>query len=280
MDDPIINVEHKPFSVAGKVALVTGASSGIGRAMAARLAYEGCSVILAARRVEKLQQVRKDIESLPEGNRGKVDIVPLDVSGSESEIDKAVATSWEKFGGIDILINNAGVNERHSQHHVETSIEWPQEEWEHVLNTNIRGLGLVLSAVTKRMISEGRRGAVVNVSSVGGTGRMVVAGASAIYQASKAAVIQLTRALALELGPKGIRVNAIAPGLFPTEMTGSFYDMVKDRAHETVPLQRWGHCDPDLTAPLLLLASDSGSYMTGVTLIVDGGFSLGRKSII
>lgn len=256
-------------SVEGKTALVTGASSGIGRIFSLRLAKQGANVIVAARRQEKLKALVEEITA----QNGKAQLVELDVSGSEASIDASIEKAWEFFGGIDILVNNAGVADTFGL----STAERTEESWNLVMGTNVRGPALVTKAVTRRMIPAGKGGSIINISSNLGLQRGHLYGGG-VYSTSKAAILHLTEALALELGPHKIRVNAISPGLYPTEMTEGMWDKIKDAAKDAVPLQRWGQVDPDLTAPLLLLASDSGAYITGSTIVSDGGYTLGLKS--
>eukprot|EP00897_Mesotaenium_endlicherianum_P007668 jgi/Mesen1/692/ME000109S_10913 len=281
-----INQSRDLFSVQGKNVLVTGASSGIGRVMAVRLAYQGANVVVAARREEKLEEVVREIEGLhfdpaAKGQPsfiqpGRACVVALDVAGPEADVDSAVERAWHAFGGLDVVVNNAGTSVNGSNQ--ASSLDVTDEQWARVLRVNLTGPGLVTKAAAKRMVAAGRPGSVVNVSSIAGIERGVLKGTGA-YSASKAALIQLTKVLALELGPHQIRVNAIAPGLFPSEMSAAIWEQAQPNAEKNVPLKRWGEIDPDLTGPLLLLASDAGSYITGCTIVADGGSSLPMKEL-
>eukprot|EP00249_Psilotum_nudum_P012860 c24012_g1_i1 orf=357-1202(+) len=266
--------ENNVVDIQGKIVLVTGASAGLGREFCLKLAREGAHVVAAARRTELLQSLLGEIEAfslaaddgqLPKP--GKAAIVQMDVSKNEEEIDAAVDKAWRAFGKIDVLINNAGYRGP-----VASLLDWKEEEWDKVISTNLRGAWLVSKAVGKRMVMAKIGGSIVNISSIGGLDRGVLPGASA-YQVSKAALNQLTKIMALELGKHNIRVNSIAAGLFRSEITGNLLNqewMLKV-AKKIVPVQRWGDVDPDLTALILVLASDSSVYITGCIFVVDGG---------
>ncbi|MCW1427530.1 SDR family NAD(P)-dependent oxidoreductase [Novosphingobium sp. JCM 18896] len=238
------------FSVAGKRALVTGASSGLGLHFAKVLAEAGAHVTLAARRVEKLAQVAAEIG-------GSCDTLALDVTDAAS-----IEAAAPAFAETDILVNNAGVVADGP------AIDMSEADWDQVVDTNLKGVFLVAQAAARGMKAHGRGGSIVNVASILGLRQ---AGGVASYAASKAGVIQLTKVLALEFARFKIRVNALAPGYFETDLNDAFLSGDLGQAMmKRVPQRRFGSL-ADLDGPLLLLASDAGAYMTGSTLVVDGG---------
>ncbi|RZJ98074.1 MAG: SDR family oxidoreductase [Novosphingobium sp.] len=238
------------FSVAGKRALVTGASSGLGLHFAKVLAEAGAHVTLAARRVEKLAEAASEIG-------GACDTLALDVTSPAS-----ITAATSVFAETDILVNNAGVVADGP------AIDMTEADWDQVVDTNLKGVFLVAQAAARGMKAHGRGGSIVNVASILGLRQ---AGAVASYAASKAGVIQLTKVLALEFARFKIRVNALAPGYFETDLNDAFLSGDLGQAMmKRVPQRRFGSL-PDLDGPLLLLASDAGAYMTGSTIVVDGG---------
>lgn len=245
------------FNYKGKKAVVTGASSGLGVQFAKALAAEGVDVAVLARRVEKLEALAKEIEAMG------VKCIPVkcDVS-DEKSVEAAFATVVEKFGTIDILVNNAGVVgfsqtlETHSK-----------EEWDKVINVDLTGVFLCSRAVSKLMKAN-KSGRIINTASIAG---LVGGPAQFGYYAAKAGVVNLTRSLAAEFGPYGVTVNAIAPGVFESEMTEG---MLEGPAIEALtahnPMKRIGK-NGELNSTLLYFASDASSYVTGQTVAVDGG---------
>ncbi len=245
------------FDVHGKVALVTGASTGLGNHFARTLAAGGATVIVAARRAGKLAALVDAIGAAG----GKALAVPMDVTDRAS-IDHAFAQAASRVGAPDIVVNNAGIAIS------KPSLDLTDEEWRGVLDTNLDGAWRVAQAGAKAMIAAGKGGSIVNIASILG---LRVAGSLLAYATSKAAVIQLTRALALEWARYGIRVNAIAPGYVETDMNREALHSEAGAAMvKRVPQRRIGRPE-DLDGALLLLASEASSYMTGSVVVVDGG---------
>ncbi len=248
------------FDLTGKCALVTGASSGLGREMAKMLANAGARVAVGARRVERLKELGCEISDAG----GEAFPVSIDVGDSDS-IRQALETIESEFAPIDILVNNAGIS-------IEAPfVETSREQWVRQLDTNLVGLAEISNLVARRMIEAGRAGSIINISSI--LGVRVTFRASA-YSASKAALISLTESMALELARKSIRVNAILPGIYETELTDWMKDpSIMEGIAARVPQQRVGR-PADLEGALLLLASDASAYMTGSTITVDGGHAI------
>jgi 3-oxoacyl-[acyl-carrier protein] reductase len=245
------------FDLHGKVALVTGASSGLGVRFAECLAENGASVVLVARRADRLADVKARIEKAG----GRAVAVEADVR-DRAAMTAAFDAAEKAFGTVTILVNNAGV--------VTTgrAIELSEEEWRRVLSTNLDAVFYWAQEAARRMLAAGTGGAIVNIASVIGFG---VAKGVIAYATAKAAVIQVTKALALELAFKGIRVNAIAPGWIVTELNRDY--LMSEKGAELkreIPIGRFGE-ERDLDGPLLLLVSDAGRFVTGATIVVDGG---------
>lgn len=261
------------FSISGCTALVTGASSGLGSHFALFLAKQGANVVLAARREERLSALVDKINNLStqvvEKPYGKARALILDVSLEESAVSGCIDEASLAFGRIDILINNAG-NFR-GGHCLNISFE----EYNEVMNVNVRGVWLVAKLVAQKMAADGKGGRIVNISSI--TGHQLAIRGESVYGMSKAAVAACTRALARELGPLGIRVNAIAPGVFPTDMTVDTIQSEKSGkdCEQALPSKKWGDPNVDLMGVLLLLASEKASrYIHGQVITVDGGHCL------
>ena len=250
------------FDMSGKVAMVTGASSGFGVHFAKIMAARGAKVVVAARRVERLEALVAEIKA----DGGEALAVAMDVTDSASIIaafDQAEAA----FGTVTMLANNAGVAD------IRSALKIGEDDWDKMIDTNLKGVWIAGQQAAKRMIEAGVSGSIVNTASI--LGLRVVFG-QASYSASKAAVIQLTKSMALEWAAKGVRVNALCPGYFLTEMTAAAFDSPEAQAYlNSSPAGRPGGMD-EMTAPFLLLASDAGSYLHGVALPVDGGQSIGR----
>lgn len=245
-----------PDLLAGRRALVTGASGGLGRHFAMLLAAHGAHVVAAARRAEALDNVVKEIRDAG----GEAAAVALDVRNPGS-----VARALEAAGVLDIVVNNAGVA------HTEPALQTDEDAWNAVLDTNLSGAFRVARTAARAMAAAERAGAIVNVASILA---FRVAKQVPAYVAAKAGLVKLTEALALELAAKRIRVNALAPGYVETDLNRAFLRSPAGEAIvKRVPMRRFGQ-PADLDAALLLLASDAGAYLTGTTIVVDGGHGL------
>ncbi len=241
----------------GRTALVTGASSGLGRHFANLLARAGASVALAARRVDRLEEACAEITAAG----GHAIAVPLDV-GDAASVASAVEQVTMRLGGLDILVNNAGTTV------TKPLLELSEADWDGVLDVNLKGCFLVAQAAARQMVAQKRGGSIVNVASILG---LRVAAQLAPYVASKAALVRLSQAMALELARHSIRVNALCPGYMETELNHDFFASAGGEALiKRIPQRRLGRLS-ELDGPLLLLCSDAGSYMTGAVLAVDGG---------
>lgn len=248
------------LSLTGKTALVTGASSGLGAHFARVLAGAGAAVALAARRLDRLRQLEAEIRSAG----GNACAVELDVT-DQASVGRAFDAAQAVAGPITVLINNAGVPS--GSFFVKTS----EEEWRDVMAVNLDGVFRVGREAARRMIANGTGGSIVNIASILGFGAIRSLSA---YAASKAAVVSLTRSMALEMARERIRVNAIAPGYFSTEINADFLaSEAGRRLLSRVPMGRAGNL-AELDGPLLLLASDAGAFMTGSVITVDGGHLL------
>jgi 3-oxoacyl-[acyl-carrier protein] reductase len=246
------------FDLTGRTALVTGASSGLGVRFAQVLAGAGAAVVLVARRADRLAAVKADIEA----TGGRAISVAADVLDRDA-MTRAFEQAERAFGCVTILVNNAGVAQQASR-----ALELPEEEWRRVIATNLDAVFFWAQEAARRMLAAGERGAIINIASVLGFG---VAKGTLAYAVAKSGVIQLTKALALELAFKGVRVNAIAPGWFVTEINHDYLTGEAGAAlKREIPMGRFGE-EGDLDGALLLLASDAGRYMAGATLVVDGG---------
>lgn len=248
------------FSLKGRAALVTGASSGLGRHFARVLAGAGASVAVAARRVDRLEELRGEIEAAG----GKAAAVALDVT-DPAAVKAAFAEAEAALGPITVLVNNAGIAAP------AYFLEMTEEQWRDVLSVNLDGVFRVAQEAARRMKANRTGGSIINIASVLGLG---VIKTLSHYSASKAGVIHMTKAAAYELARDNIRVNAIAPGYCETEMNDAFFQTdAGRRLIARVPLGRLGRLQ-ELDGPLLLLASDAGSFMTGSVVGVDGGLLL------
>jgi 3-oxoacyl-[acyl-carrier protein] reductase len=245
------------FDLSGRVGLVTGASSGLGLRFAEVLAANGAAVALVARRKDRLAALEAKIAASG-GRAVAIEADVLDNAAMRRAFDAAEAA----FGTVTILVNNAGVA------HSARAVDLAEEQWRRVLGTNLDAVFFWSQEGARRMLAAGKPGAIINIASVlgFGVGKGVVA-----YAAAKAGVVQVTKALGLELAFKGIRVNAIAPGWFVTEINRDY--LASDEGKKLtrgIPVGRFGR-DGDLDGALLLLASDAGRFIAGATIVVDGG---------
>lgn len=248
---------HKPLELQERVALVTGAGSGLGRSFALALAGAGARVAAAGRRVDRLGDT---VESISAAG-GVAEAVELDVTDPAAVVS-AFARMEATLGPVDICVNNAGI----ARSGLLTEID--EADWSAVIDTNLTAVHRVAREAAKRLQAAQRPGSIINIASI--LGLRVSAGLGS-YIAAKSAVIQLTKAQALEWARFGIRVNAIAPGYFETEMNAGYFDTPRGQAMvERIPMRRIGDAD-ELSGALLLLASDASSYMTGSVITVDGG---------
>lgn len=252
------------FGLEGKTALVTGASSGLGAAMAKGLSRAGADLVITARRIERLEALAAEIEA----NGGKCKPIGCDLDDG-GQLESAVAEARAAFGGIDILINNAGIAD------IGPAERLSLEKWEQVLSVNLTAVFRLCQLVGRVMIEQGRGGRIVNMSSAVGQAANSIFDTTA-YAASKAGVEGLTRQLALEWARHGITVNAIAPGWIPTEMNidprfGDIHPKYKEKMIARTPMGRLGTPE-ELMGAVVFLASPAASFVTGVVLPVDGGW--------
>lgn len=244
----------------GKVAFVTGASGGLGRHFALTLARAGARVALAARRLERLEAVAREIEAAG----GRALALALDVTDAAA-VRRQVEAAAQDLGTLSVLVNSAGVAI------TKPALDHDEEDWDRVVDTNLKGAWLVAREVARHMVGSGHGGTIINIASVLG---FRTAGHLSTYAASKAGLLHLTRALALELARHRIRVNALAPGYVETNMNREFFASEKgQRLIERIPQRRLGEPE-DLDGVLLLLATDASRYMTGSVVTIDGGLSL------
>ena len=243
------------MKLAGKVALVTGAAQGIGKAVALLLAQNGADIVVSDINLEKAEETAKEVQTL--GRKAlaiKVDVAKLD------DVEKMVGAIWARFGQVDILVNNAGIARD------KLILRMTEEDWDAVLNINLKGTFNCTKAVVRHM-SKQRSGKIVNIASV--VGEMGNAG-QGNYAASKAGVIGFTKTIAREFAQRGINVNAIAPGYIETPMTDSLPDKAKEELKRLIPMDRLGKPE-DVAEAVLFLVSEASSYITGQVLNVNGG---------
>ena len=243
----------------GQVALVTGASRGIGRAIAAAFADAGARVMLSSRRQE-------DLEKAAAGMDGEVDVFPAH-AGDPAQAEACVAATMERFGGLDILVNNAATNP-----HYGPAVEVELPAYDKTFEVNLRG-PLVWTQLAWRAAMAERGGCVINVASTGGIAN---SRSVPVYGVTKAGLIHLTKSLAIELAP-GVRVNALAPGIVKTDMARAFWEANEPEVAVRTPLGRLGEPE-DVAAAALFLASPAAAYITGTVVVVDGGLMLGALS--
>jgi NAD(P)-dependent dehydrogenase (short-subunit alcohol dehydrogenase family) len=251
------------LDISGRTAIVTGASSGLGVVFAEALARAGANVVIGARRVLKLEKVAAAIEA----SGGSVLAVTCDV-GDQTAVQAMVEAACDRFGRLDIMVCNAGT----AMDGGPSPERLPRGYFDHAVRTNLNGTWYCCQAAGRKMLADGRGGSIINVSSVLGLGGQ--ANFPIAYMSTKAAIINMTRGLACSWADRGVRVNALAPGWFPSEMTDPFFGMPAfvERIVGQTPMGRLGE-PSELVGPLLFLASDASRYVTGHTLVVDGGIS-------
>ena len=242
----------------GKIALITGAGSGIGEATALRFANEGAKVVICDVDIENANRVAGEIKA----NGKEAIVIKTDIS-KKDEVENMIKQIVDQFGKLDILVNNAGINRD------AFAKKMTEEQWDAVININLKGTFLCCQAALKVM-SEQKYGKIINTSSIGALGNL----GQANYAASKSGVIGLTKTLALECARYSINVNCVAPGATKTPMTSKMPKDIYDKITQKIPLKRWA--EPKEIANMhLFLASDEASYLTGQVIFVDGGISVG-----
>jgi NAD(P)-dependent dehydrogenase (short-subunit alcohol dehydrogenase family) len=253
-------MQHGLFDLDGRLALVTGAGTGLGAHFARVLADAGARLVLAARRQDRLAETAAAITAAG----GQAHCLAVDVTDANS-VKAMFERCQESVGVPDIIVNNAGISREALLQ------DMSEEDWDAVVDTNLKGVHLVAAEAARRLAAAGLPGSIINVASILGLGVQKTLGP---YIAAKAAVMHLTRAQALEWSKFRIRVNALAPGYFLTDINRDFFTTPAGEAMvKRIPQRRIGELD-DLTGPLLLLAADASRYMTGSTLVVDGGHLL------
>jgi 2-deoxy-D-gluconate 3-dehydrogenase len=250
--------QSKFFDLSGRVALVTGGNGGIGRSIALAFADAGASVAILGRNPEKNQRALGELQKIGVGALA----IEADIT-DRAQIEPAVVRVEREFGSVDILVNNAGIGL------IKPSLEVPVEEWDQVLAINLTACFLMSQAAGRRMAKR-KLGKIINISSIYGLFGNAVA---ASYSATKGALINLTKSMAIELAPVNVQVNAIVPGYFRTELTDGFKDKpFYDELIRRVPAGRWGEPD-ELAGAAIFLASHASDFVTGTSVVVDGGFA-------
>ena len=256
MSSQIIHLE-------GKVAIVTGASRGIGEAIATTYAKAGAKVVLASRKIDGLLEVQKKIEA-----QGGEALAVACHTGAKDQIEALVARTIERFGKVDVLVNNAATNPFFGP-----MMSIDESAWDKTFEVNVKGYFHTTKAVVKHLMDRNAPGAIVNVASVAGQMAMPLQG---VYAMTKAAVISMTKTLAMELGPANVRVNAIAPGLVDTKFASALTanDEIREMVLSRMAIKKIAQ-PVDIAGIALLLASDQGGYFTGECVVVDGGWTIG-----
>jgi NAD(P)-dependent dehydrogenase (short-subunit alcohol dehydrogenase family) len=250
------------ITLQGKVAILTGASRGIGEAIALSFARSGAQVVLAARKPEGLERVAQAIAEAG----GEALVVPCHM-GKQADVEALVARAVERFGQVDVLVNNAATNP-----HFGPMLTVDEGAWDKTFEVNVKGYFAAARLVAQHLLGRNAPGSIINVASVVGLGAAPLQG---VYGMTKAAVLSMTQTLAYELGPSGIRVNAIAPGLIETKFAGALLndEDTLGRVVGKTPLGRVGRPD-EIAGAAVFLASDAASFVTGHTLVIDGGMTL------
>jgi NAD(P)-dependent dehydrogenase (short-subunit alcohol dehydrogenase family) len=247
------------FELTGKVALVTGASRGLGRAIAQGLAEAGADLVLTSRHLREVEAVAAEL-----GNGGR-QVLPIQADViQEAEVEEAVARAVSSMGKIDILVNNAGINIR------KPVLELTESDWDQTLDTNLKGCFLMAKAVGRHMLAR-QTGSVVNIASMLAS---VVHADRAAYASSKGGLVQLTRVLAVEWAPYNVRANAICPGPFLTDLNKAILNDPEKMKYfmDRLPMKRFGRPE-ELIGSVVFLASEASSYITGTTIYIDGGWT-------
>jgi len=248
------------FKLDGKVAIVTGSSKGMGKAIALGMAEAGADVMVVSRHIEELSPVRQEIERLGR----KSTALAADVS-LLSDHDRIVAACVQELGSVNILVNNAGTIKRNS------AVDVREEDWDQVVNTNLKGSFFLAQKAGAQMIRQGKGGKIINITSI--RANPAVPG-TVTYGASKAALLHVTKTLALEWIPYGINVNSIGPGYFETPLTAYIPEKRPEEYQwliNRIPMKRFGRVD-EIVGAAVYLASDASSYVAGQTIFVDGGY--------
>jgi gluconate 5-dehydrogenase len=248
------------FGLKDRVAIVTGASKGLGEAMSLALAQAGANVVMVSRNLEESQRVATEVAS----KTGRQTLALRGDVTERADVESITQETLSRFGRVDILVNNAGINIR------KPLLELEDEDWERVLDTNLTG-PMLCSRIIGKLMVEKRQGSIINLSSILG---FVGIPSRVAYSSSKAGLIGLTKTLALEWAPYNVRVNALCPGPFETPMNQSLLQVPETLQYfvSQIPLGRFGN-PKELAGPVIFLASDASSFMTGTTLLIDGGWT-------